>query len=571
MKTPLRGIAVMLTVILLLCVTVPCAAASQTYAHTPANVVRAETVEGIDLIVTDIQWNNDSKNDAQVKPNTALTFSVTVKNQGSETSGAGFSVSLTAEAQQFATLNVEKAVAAGESVTVKATEPWIAVQGDWRITAMADAASVIAESNEDNNDLAVHIRSAKDVLTAPQGALKRGFSKLVFSDDFNSLDTIDVDATGAEGYHWYVTRPWGEPTQRLDTDYSLADGVLTIKTANKSAWAWSLCTVDAKKTAGFAFQRGYLEYRIRMPYTSDDENYGPSSGVRNPGVWAHSTNSVWASVTGIRNMRGVELDWLEYKGTKYKGGAQFHICLHDTKNGPNVGDPQEFHYTEGQTFYHDDGYAVGGDGEFHVFGCAWSEGMLEFYLDGKLILVKTFGEDEYPDPMANGGPPMLGTFSPLDQQYMPIVLGAVDEFRMEVDYVRIWQSDGSVQPETQYGRWATQFVGKYMTNRDGSNITRVNAKNYQVVLAAEEYWDALLEEEQAEADAILGTSYEKLLEKAKAIEANGGVAPLTEQVWLWIVVGVVAIAAVGMTAVFLIAKKRKSSKQSDVDETQVDP
>ncbi len=551
--------AVVLTAGMLAGLVLPIAAAPID-VHTPANVVRAseQPVAGADLIVTDITWDHDDDHDAQVKPNTPLTFSVAIKNQGDTASGL-----ITLEiAQNAQTLLTTETVGlkAGESTVVIAANPWTPSAGEYMITATV---SGDAAEHADNNDYTEHIRVADTVLTAPYAALKRGFSKLVYSDDFDSLATIDTTASGKEGYHWYVTRPWGEPDQRLNEDYSVENGILTVKTANKSAWAWSLCTVDARKTSGFGFHHGYLEYAVRLPYTSDDEEK-LKNGVRNPGVWALATDSVWASITGVRNTRSVEVDWLEYKGTKYQGGAQFHICLHDVLDlTGDDGGYQDHHASEGSKFYHDDGYAVGGDGNFHVFGCAWSEGMLEYYLDGKLIHVKTYAKDGFPDPMPSGtGSTELGIFYPLEEQYMPVVLGAVDEFRMEVDYVRIWQSDGTVEAEPFYSRLATAFLGKYLTRENGGYVTAVTDVNYQRLLDAEEDWNELLSDEQDEVNTAIGVSYETLLETAKGV-ADGTVEPQKETPdepqngmwWIYIPIGAAVLIAV-LNVVWVLRKKR---------------
>ena len=40
-------------------------------------------------------------------------------------------------------------------------------------------------------------------MEAPEIAKKYGMTRLVFEDDFESMDTIDLGATGEEGYKWY--------------------------------------------------------------------------------------------------------------------------------------------------------------------------------------------------------------------------------------------------------------------------------------------------------------------------------------------------------------------------------
>ena len=609
-RNVLRGVTALLFIVTLLTGTVFPASAAVDHTHTPANVVRAQDapVDGVDLIITDIAWTNDPDNDAQVKPGTALQFTVTVKNQGKTDTPSGYqtSVDISANAKKIRTVITDDVIAAGATKTFTTTETWAPAAGDYFITAAVYNANTRAEldARNDNNDYTENLRVANDVLTAPAAALKRGYNKLTYCDDFNSLNTIDVNATGAEGYHWYVTRPWGEPDQRLDIDYSLANGILTIKTENKSAWAWSLCTIDARKTSGFAFNHGYLEYSVRLPYTSDDEEK-LKSGVRNPGVWAHPADRVWADVTGVHNVRNVEVDWLEYKGTKYKGGAQFHICLHDTLDlQANDGGKQDHHATTGGKFYHEDGYVVGGDGKFHVFGWAWSEGILEYYLDGKLIHVKTYSKDGYPEPMSEGpGSEKTGIFYPLEEQYMPVVLGAVTEFRMEVEYVRVWQSDGTVKSEPIYSRLATEFLGMYMTDENGKYIRTVTDKNREQIIAASQAWRELIAEEKDEVYQALGVSYDDLLAQAQngTVSAPGssdtinrpqqGGADAPEDqpssskkekntdsgdglfglsVWLWVAIGGGVLVLIGMIVVIVILVTHRGAEEAIATETAQD-
>lgn len=59
-------------------------------------------------------------------------------------------------------------------------------------------------------------------ITPPSIAQKLGMTRLVFEDDFDSPDTIDIHATGGEGYKWYVRRPYRATTFTTE-DFSIKD------------------------------------------------------------------------------------------------------------------------------------------------------------------------------------------------------------------------------------------------------------------------------------------------------------------------------------------------------------
>ena len=496
------------------------------------NIIVAEALSDADLIVSDFYWNNDPGFIGQVKPGTPLTFTVAVVNQGTEAVRANqtFDIDILMDTKKIQTISYTGAIEPGALITVTGTAPWNAVAGDHMLTAHANASMKLLENNIDNNDLTYNLRVANDILVAPEGALKRGFSKLTFADDFNSLDTIDTKATGNEGYHWYVTRLYGESDQVLGEDYVLENGVLTLQ-SRKSSWAYSISTVDTRKTSGFYYNQGYLEARFRLPYTSSntDRLYGidqSMGAVRNPGIWAFDIETMWADITGERNQVGIETDWLEFKGDKYKNPktgkreSRFDISLHHREHLDDDG-VQDYWAAEGTDFYYSDGYVASGAtandmGEWHTMGWAWSENLIEVYLDGKLIHVKRYSEDSFPslDTNVNTGTALReGTFSPLNTQYNNIILGAQEEFKMEVDYIRVWQYDGTVEPEEDVpGNTGntSAFIGEYLTDANGI-VTEPTLDNYEQILAGESAFATLTEAEQAAVNAAIGRDYRELV------------------------------------------------------------
>lgn len=107
-----------------------------------------------DLVVTDISWN--PANPAVGNP---VTFSATIKNQGTGATTAGVinGVSFSVDDTQVCwSDNNTSSIAAGSSITVSAnggpsSSTWIAVSGSHTVTAWVDDVNRIAETDETNN------------------------------------------------------------------------------------------------------------------------------------------------------------------------------------------------------------------------------------------------------------------------------------------------------------------------------------------------------------------------------------------------------------------------------------
>ena len=511
-------------------------AAEKKYTVRLDNVFIAEAVSDVDLIVTDFFWDNDPEMTAQVKPGTPLTFTVVVVNQGTEAVRASqsFDIDILVDAKKVQTISHTGALAAGGLITVKGTAPWTATKGDHMITAHVNASMKVLESNDDNNDLTYNLRVYEEALPVPEQALKHGFNKLTFSDDFNSIDTIDVNASGEEGYHWYVTRQYGESDQVYgkDQDFYIEDGVLTLQSI-KSAWAHSISTTDTRKTSGFTYNKGLLEARVRLPYTSQDLERLDKE-VRNPGIWAFDAETMWAEVTDEYNTVGIETDWIEFKGTKYRNPktmekeSSFHTVLHhrEDTNGDEV---QDYWASVGEEFYYSEGYVISGAtaddmGDWHTLSWAWNTNIVEMYIDGRLINTFTYSDEGLPKPGASskyaGVPVKEGTFAALNTQYNNIILGAQAEFKMEVDFIRVWQSDGTIDPVTEEEKAVTDFVDQYLTDKNGKVVNKVTVDNYENILKGEQAYLNMTDEQRAEIEEIIGGSYLDMIAEIYAAQAK---------------------------------------------------
>lgn len=153
----------------------------------------------------------------------------------------------------------------------------------------------------------------------PKVAAKAGCKKLVFQDEFDSLDTIDVKATGRAEYNWYVTRPYGESTLKPD-DYKVENGVLTVCN-KKTSFNYGLGTMDCKTRKGFNYQFGYLEMRLRMPDPVDKKGEG------GPAVWALPPETLYSE-----SHAWVEMDYMEYWGNDCFGTSLHDMEIDENEN-----------------------------------------------------------------------------------------------------------------------------------------------------------------------------------------------------------------------------------------------
>ncbi len=256
----------------------------------------------------------------------------------------------------------------------------------------------------------------------PAVAEKAGYSRLVFCDDFDDASTIDWEATGQEGFHWYLNRPFGWPTCYRN-DLTLEDSVLTV--ANKDCCAqWAIATVDAKSNQGQAFRYGYFEARIRFDVNKNQKDV---SGF--PAWWSFSR----AHTTGDnKDTHWTELDFMEAMTNSGANGdytGTYVATAHDHWRRPdwsicNCQNPNCWN----------DGVITEG---WHNYGCLWMPGVYEWYYDGKCISRLTYSADHIPEPF--GGNNFPSCYSYMDKEDMLLILGSCAEWPMEVDWVRVWQ------------------------------------------------------------------------------------------------------------------------------------
>ena len=394
-----KGMALLLCVLLLLCGTLPVTADSE-----------------CDLTVTALAWTGG---DGQVTPGTALTFNVTVKNQGAAALSEALEVEILFGTDVITKITHTGGVAAGASAQLT-SQPWQAAAGDKMIVARI----VNQDSNLKNNTKQRNLRVAQDRVQPAFNADvvgEAGMFDLTFSDDFTDLSGFDNQNSGREGYKWYLKRRWAQKDM-TPSDYSVKNGILTMAYEDDK-YTIGASTVDCKTHVGYTFNKGYLEARVRIPQPFYDTNSKTA-------IWSLPIEN-WGE--GLKQGRYVEMDWMEYFGK----GDFYGTTLHDmekTANGTN-----QYSKSNGSN---DDL----NDAAWHVMGWLWEDNRLRCYIDGKEVYTQTWGPNEVPIPVHNvvsGEFQLDGVFEVMDQQNMMLFIAGSKEMPMEFDYVRIWQLGGN--------------------------------------------------------------------------------------------------------------------------------
>ena len=489
------------------------------------SVVLAKKASLVDLEASSVVWSTDE----QVKPGTEMTFAVAITNQGRDRVqvGEAFTVDICVDGVVIQTLGYvctdSKQLVQSGTALLEGTEVWTATEGEHVISARVNLDQNILEMNVDNNTCQAYMRVSDTILEAPQVALDAGMPHLTFSDEFDNANTIDMYATGKDGYKWYVNRQWGASTV-TPNDYTVKDGILTLH-ANEPTYNITLSTMDGDSGVGYSYRMGYLEVKLRIPNPTYDHTADSATGGI-PAVWSFPENK-WLEVPG-ENTQWVEIDWMEYWGLdtekwpKYPDGY-YTVTLHDQiqgKEGKN-----DRWYSNGNS------YQNGlGDGEWHTMGWLWANDIVVAYMDGEEVMRLTYDLEGFPNATTRVQEGFLeeGAFSFMNYQYAVLYLGGAVDNPMEVDYVRIWQGgDGYIElpedvpPEIIVELTAEDFVYNYCTDKWNENIFEVTNENKTYILQGEAVWNLLSEEQRTSVNALLKelqqVSYEELLATAKAL------------------------------------------------------
>ncbi len=374
------------------------------------------------LAITDLTWNAGD----QPKPGVPITFSVTVKNEGPEVLPADVKQSVVTvfiDRTALPQIKYNGALAVGESKVFESTV-WEAVEGNHVITAAVDFAVPSPNNYGTGVIVTKNLRVAQEALEVPAVAAEKGMNTLTFSDDFTTLDTVDVNATGNMGYKWYPTRPYGEPTLE-PTDYELTENGLLLK-HKVNTFNYGLGMLDIRTGAGWGYTHGYMETKFRMPPKRLVEG---EQGI--PAIWALPPEKLWSWCNDW-----VEMDYLEYWGDMFGEDLLYTVTMHHQQDDCN--NHLHYHAINRGTSHH---FGLC-DGQWHTMGWLWEERYLTTYVDGKEIMTQTWSKDGVPAPegFQRLGETLCGAFSVFDSQVMPITISGAESWPLEIEYLNIWQA-----------------------------------------------------------------------------------------------------------------------------------
>lgn len=263
-----------------------------------------------------------------------------------------------------------------------------------------------------------------DSPSAPAPAAAAGFTKLSFCDDFDSISTIDVNGTGAQGYKWYTNLPpWWGMTKTEPSTYDVSGSALAL-TGNPNTHGWGISTKDPRTGSGVAFTFGYFEARISF----------------DPTLWSQSSS--WPAFWSIDYPRPAqhyentlaELDFFEaFDNPALNHQVEFLGTLHEWQDNMTI-----------DYFNKNSRQPVNVNwNNWHTVAALWTTGQVSWYLDDRLLMTQSYEPDGVPNPLAltkggNSGS-QAGIFSILDNDTMDVILGSAPGWPMRVDWVRIWQ------------------------------------------------------------------------------------------------------------------------------------
>jgi len=280
------------------------------------------------------------------------------------------------------------------------------------------------------------------MIEAPEIAKKHGMTRLVFEDDFDSTDTIDLNGTGEAGYKWYVRRPYAAPTLTAE-DFTIEGSVLKLH-ENNSKYNYGLSTVDGKNGVGYTFNKGVLEFRVRVPHYDQAMRSPGLPGGGGPAVWSFPREKIYEQA-GSFTPQWVETDWMEYWGDlDLFPEGHYSITLHEViraKDENNVVIQNEKLAVQKHSLGHERNQSGFHDALWHTMTFLWDEDLLVGYYDGKEVLRMNYGEDRLCDPLPllSAGEQMKGAFSFMNRQELALIINGSRCNPMEIDWIRVWQ------------------------------------------------------------------------------------------------------------------------------------
>lgn len=259
-------------------------------------------------------------------------------------------------------------------------------------------------------------------IEAPQIAKENGMTRLVFEDDFDSADTIDLYGTGDATYKWYTTRPFRAKPLDPD-DVKVENSVLTV-CCKEPTYNWGIATVNPRTRVGFEFCKGVLEFRIRIPRPrANDKDAGEVGG---PAIWSFPSQKIYDIA-----LEWIEPDWMEYWGDGY-----YTTTIHHSKRQTMHAAHSFWASNRGHR-----GPEALNDGEWHTMTFLWDEGVIESWIDGKPAVKQTYyeGQNIESEVYVHVGEYGDDIYKPLNTVPQALILGGSFCNPLEIDWIRVWQ------------------------------------------------------------------------------------------------------------------------------------
>ena len=276
----------------------------------------------------------------------------------------------------------------------------------------------------------------------PAAAEAAGMTKLVFADDFDSYDTIDMSGEGKPGYNWYADRPYGASTLTKE-DLVIKDSVVTIRPERSDA-AVGLPSYSRKGKTGFTYNKGYAEARMRFPVSGVGE-------IKNswPAFWGLGVDDVagrpWNHIGELDILEAVCAQQID-NAVIYTGTLHDHNRLESTTSKLCTNSINATGYKDQFDVLDDD---------WHTYAALWDENYVAWYLDNKLMHSARYTEGELPqyyyrdDPTPlprieevypnYGRPAWPGAHTIMNTDNLALFVSGQRNWPVEVDWVRVWQ------------------------------------------------------------------------------------------------------------------------------------
>lgn len=192
------------------------------------------------------------------------------------------------------------------------------------------------------------------VALVPPQAAKAGYKKIVFEDQF---DTLDMSPDGGGTHRWYNSIWTVKP--RSPNLFKVHNGVLSLTTVPVDQWgAATAITTMPRKPGGHpnVFRFGYFEAKLR--FNNNKDNWA-----------AFFLYSAWRSTiaSGKANGRWCEIDVVESMYPRVYAGT-----VHDWFDSKSTANPNAHMFVPTGMDIND---------SWNVFGLLWQPGSITWYLN----------------------------------------------------------------------------------------------------------------------------------------------------------------------------------------------